>query len=277
MMSNTKERIISAIVMAILVIAAVYFGKVPTLFVILVASILCIDELLSNFVKLTRKMFVYKYVMVFFSLFFMIINGFKSPVSLTVFTFISLIMNTFLIYYLFKIPLESRFIKNSTQKNPAIIALLVVLPMLSFGIHFESESWRQVLGMLLIVTYSMDTGAWFIGKNFGKHKLWPSVSPKKTIEGFIGGIIIAAVCGSIAWNAFFGEFRWYYSVIFAMCGAMSQVGDLIQSKIKREFEIKDSSNLIPGHGGVYDRIDSLIFLSPFFVIVVKCLGQQISL
>ena len=62
-----------------------------------------------------------------------------------------------------------------------------------------------------------------------------------------------------------------------MCGAMSQVGDLIQSKIKREFEIKDSSNLIPGHGGVYDRIDSLIFLSPFFVIVVKYLGQQISL
>ena len=276
-MSNTKERIISALVMSILVAAAVYFGKVSTLFVVLFASILCIDELLINFVKLTRKMFAYKYVVVFFSLFFIVINGLKSPFSLTIFTYASLLMNVFLIYYLFKIPLASRFIKNNTQKNPAIIALLVVLPMLSFGIHFESQYWRQVLGMLLIVTYSMDTGAWFVGKNFGKHKLWPSISPKKTVEGFIGGIIIAAVCGSIAWNSFFGEFRWYYSVIFGMCGAMSQVGDLIQSKIKREFEIKDSSNLIPGHGGVYDRIDSLIFLSPFFVIVVKYLGQQISL
>ena len=276
-MSNTKERIISAIVMALVVIAAVYFGKSSTLFVILVASILCIDELLINFVKLNRKMFIYKYVVIFFSLFFIVINGYKSPFSLTVFTLASLVMNIFLIYYLFKIPLASRFIKNSTEKNPAIVAMLVALPMLSFGIHFESQSWRQILGILLIVTYSMDTGAWFIGKNFGKHKLWPSVSPKKTIEGFIGGIIIAAVCGSLAWNGFFGEFKWYYSVIFAMCGAMSQVGDLIQSKIKREFEIKDSSNLIPGHGGVYDRIDSLIFLSPFFVIVVKYLGQQISL
>lgn len=276
-MSNTKERIISAIVMAILVVAAVYFGKSTTLIAVLVASVLCIDELLINFAKLTRRDFIYKYVVVFFSLFFIAVNGLKTPFSLTVFTIASLLMNVFLIYYLFRIPLASGFMKKSTEKNPAIIAVLVVLPMLSFGIHFESEAWRQILGMLLIVTYSMDTGAWFVGKNFGKHKLWPAVSPKKTVEGFIGGIIIAAVCGSFAWDLFFGEFRWYYSVIFGLCGAMSQVGDLIQSKIKREFEIKDSSNLIPGHGGVYDRIDSLIFLSPFFVIVVKYLGQQISL
>lgn len=276
-MSNTKERIISAVVMAILVIAAVCFGKSTTLIAILVASVLCIDELLINFAKLSRKEFIYKYVMVFFSLFFIAINGMNARVSLNVFTMAALLMNGFLIYYLFRVPLADGFMKKSTEKNPSIIALLVTVPMLSFGIHFESDNWRQILGMLLIVTYSMDTGAWFVGKNFGKHKLWPAVSPKKTVEGFIGGIIIAAVCGCLAWNLFFGEFRWYYSVIFGLCGAISQVGDLIQSKIKREFEIKDSSNLIPGHGGVYDRIDSLIFLSPFFVIVVKYLGQQISL
>ena len=274
-MSNTKERIISAVVMAILVIAAVYFGKSTTLIAVLVASVLCIDELLINFAKLNRKEFIYKYVMVFFSLFFIAINGMNARVSLNVFTMAALLMNGFLIYYLFRLPLADGFMKKSKEKKPSIIAVLVAVPMLSFGIHFESDAWRQILGMLLIVTYSMDTGAWFVGKNFGKHKLWPAVSPKKTVEGFIGGIIIAAVCGSLAWNLFFGEFRWYYSVIFGLCGAMSQVGDLIQSKIKREFEIKDSSNLIPGHGGVYDRIDSLIFLSPFFVIVVKYLGQQI--
>ena len=162
--------------------------------------------------------------------------------------------------------------KKSATKNPGLIPFLVILPLLSFGIHFESNQWRYVLSLLLIVTYSMDTGAWFFGKNFGKHKLWPAVSPKKTVEGLIGGMFFTAMCSTIAWNVLFPVFSWYYPLIFAFCGLISQIGDLVQSKLKREFEIKDSSNLIPGHGGVYDRIDSLIFLSPFFVIVVKCLG-----
>lgn len=276
-MSNTKERIISALIMAAIVIAAVLGGRWTTLLAVWAAGVLCIDELLCNFAKVKRSDFVFKYVVIFFTLFFVSVNALNARLSLYFFTIASLMLNLFLIFYLFKVPMEKAFMKNSALKNPGLIAVLVVLPLLSFGIHFETENWRQILGMLLIVTYSMDTGAWFVGKNFGKHKLWPAVSPKKTVEGLVGGMIIAALCGSIAWYLFFDQFRWYYSVIFALCGMMSQVGDLVQSKLKREFEIKDSSNLIPGHGGVYDRIDSLIFLSPFFVIVVKYLGQQFSI
>ena len=276
-MSNTKERIISAVIMAVLVIAAVLGGRWTTLFAVWVAGALCIDELLINFSKISRRDFIYKYVIVFFTLFFVVVNTLNARLSLYFFTIASLALNLFLIYYLFKIPMEKSFMKNSGIKSPGLISVIVILPLLSFGIHFESDSWRQILGILLIVTYSMDTGAWFVGKNFGKHKLWPIISPKKTVEGLFGGMAIAALCGSLVWYYFFGQFVWYYSVIFALCGMMSQVGDLVQSKLKREFEIKDSSNLIPGHGGVYDRIDSLIFLSPFFVIVVKYLGQQLSL
>ena len=272
-MSNTKQRIISALVMAALVIIAVIIGKSTTLIAVLVVGVLCIDELLINFAKINREDFAYKYIIGFFSLFFIVLNGFNAKLSLLFFTAAAIFLNLFLIYYLFKIPMSKCFMKNSAVKHPGIIAILVALPLLSFGIHINDASWREILGMLLIVTYSMDTGAWFVGKNFGKHKLWPAVSPKKTIEGFIGGMIVAGALGSLAWWYFFGDFRWYYSVIFALCGVISQVGDLVQSKLKREFEIKDSSNLIPGHGGVYDRIDSLIFLSPFFVIVVKYLGQ----
>ena len=277
MVSNTKERIISALVMAAIVIIAVVLGKTTTLIAVLAAGILCIDELLCNFANISRKDFLYKYVIGFFSLLFIAVNGLHASISLEFFTISALMLNLFLIYYLFSIPLEKSFMKTSTAQRPALISAFVIVPLLSFGIHFQTDAWRQVLGMLLIVTYSMDTGAWFIGKNFGKHKLWPAVSPKKTVEGFIGGMVIAAICGSVAWWLFFNDARWYYSVIFAACGAISQVGDLVQSKVKREFEIKDSSNLIPGHGGVYDRIDSLIFLSPFFVIVVKYLGQQLPM
>ncbi|RPJ79486.1 MAG: hypothetical protein EHM20_01255 [Alphaproteobacteria bacterium] len=277
-MSNTKQRIISALVMASLVIISVALGKVATLILCLLVGILCIDELLINFAALTRKVFLYRYIVFFFSLFFIMINiFFEAKFSRGFFTLAAIFLNLFLIYYLFKIPLENEFMKKSTIKNPGLLSIVGILPLLSFGIHFETEYWRQILTQLLVVTFSMDTGAWFFGKNFGKRKLWPEVSPKKTVEGFFGGMLTSALLGSICWYYFFNDYQWHYSVIFAACGAISQVGDLVQSKIKREFKIKDSSNLIPGHGGIYDRIDSLIFLSPFFVIVVKYLGRQISL
>jgi phosphatidate cytidylyltransferase len=137
--------------------------------------------------------------------------------------------------------------------------------------HFEVVDWRQVLVLLFVVTFGMDTGAWFFGKNFGKRKLWPEVSPNKTVEGLFGGMFTSALLGGVFWYIFFSDLSLIVIFIFALCGAISQVGDLIQSKIKREYAIKDSSALIPGHGGVYDRIDSLIFLSPFFIIVVRYL------
>ena len=264
--------------MAILVIVSVSIGKIPTLILCMLVGILCVDELLVNFSGIDRKSIIYKYTVLFFTLFFLAINiFFDAKLSRGFFTMAALFLNIFLIIYLFKIPLEDGFMKKSGLKNPALLSMIAILPLLSFGIHFETDHWRQLLGMLMIVTYGMDTGAWFIGKNFGKRKLWPAVSPKKTVEGFFGGMFTAALLGSLAWHLFFNDYQWYYSVIFAVCGGISQVGDLVQSKIKREFGIKDSSNLIPGHGGIYDRIDSLIFLSPFFVIVVKYLGRHLPL
>lgn len=277
-MSNTQQRIISALIMALLVVISVVVGKVPTLLLCLLVGVLCVDEILIHFSSLQRKDLSYKYIMGLFVLFFVLTNiVFQAKFSRSFFTIAAIFLNVFLIYYLFKIPLQDGFMKKSKSKSPGLLSILVILPLLSFGVHFETAYWREVLGVLLIVTFSMDTGAWFFGKNFGKRKLWPEVSPKKTIEGFVGGVMTSSLLGSMAWYVFFHDFLWYYSVIFALCGVFSQVGDLIQSKIKREFQIKDSSNLIPGHGGIYDRIDSLIFLSPFFVIVVKYLGRHLPL
>lgn len=277
-MSNTKQRIISALVMAILVGASVAIGKIPSLILVMLVGILCIDELLVNFANLSRKKFYYRYIIFFFSFFFLTINiFFDAKLSRGFFTMAAFFLNLFLVYYLFKIPLKENFMKKSTIRSPGLLSIVAILPLLSFGIHFETPYWREVLCVLLVVTISMDTGAWFFGKNFGKVKLWPEVSPKKTVEGLLGGMVTSAILGSLSWYFLLNDYQWYYSVIFGLCGAISQVGDLVQSKIKREFGIKDSSNLIPGHGGIYDRIDSLIFLSPFFVFVVKYLERHLPL
>jgi phosphatidate cytidylyltransferase len=277
-MSNTIKRILSALVMLAMVLCSVFLGKNATLLLCLLVGVLCVDELLVNFGNKNRNHFLYYYVQIIFIVLFYLTNiAFDLMLSKLLFTIVSILLNLFLIFYLFRIPLADEFMKKSGDKYPGLLSLLVVLPLLSFGIYFHSSYWKELLGLLLIVTFSMDTGAWFFGKSFGKHKLWPLVSPKKTVEGFVGGMVTSSFLGTYAWFFFFKELKWECSVIFAICGALSQVGDLIQSKIKREYGIKDSSNLIPGHGGVYDRIDSLIFLSPFFVVVVKYLGQHLSL
>lgn len=258
--------------MAATVSFAVMMGKFFALTAIFFVGVLCVDEVLCNFSKLNRNNLSYRTVIILFSfLYFFLNNKNNIEFALEFFTVSALVMNFFLIYYLFKIPQKNEFMRKISIEKPALISAIIAIPLLSFGIHLQREIWREILAMLLIITYGMDTGAWFIGKNFGKHKLWPEVSPKKTIEGLVGGIFISSFLGSFAWELFFKDIRWYHFFLFAACGAISQVGDLIQSKIKREFQIKDSSNLIPGHGGIYDRIDSLIFLSPFFAIVVKYL------
>ncbi len=276
MSSNTRLRILSALVMVILVTVAVILGKFWMLGLCLLVGLLCIDEALNQFSGLPRKSAKYYSILGSFLVFFVMFNFFeKFYFSRRFFVVSGIFLHFFLIFYLFRFPLKEKFMKNKSNLYPGLVAYLIMIPLFSIGIFFEGEGWKENLALLLIVTFSMDTGAWFFGKNFGKHKLYPEVSPKKTVEGFVGGFLVSGVMGSILWNFFFHDFKWYYFIIFSLAGIISQIGDLVQSKIKREFEIKDSSNLIPGHGGVYDRIDSLIFLSPFFALVVKYLGNSI--
>lgn len=270
-MSNTTKRILSAVIIIALVALVIWLGKIATLAFVLFVGILCLDELFLNFLKLSRKSFPYLYSVISFSFVFITLNLLSVHLSLWFFNVLSLLMNGLLIYYLFCVPIESEFAKKFFLNSPILISFLPSLPLLSIGLIFLRADWIQILAIILVVNSSMDIGAWLVGKNFGKHKLWPKVSPKKTIEGLIGGMIFATATGMISYYIFYGNIGWFCSVIFAAAGLLSQVGDLVQSKIKREFRLKDSSHIIPGHGGVYDRIDSLIFLAPFFHLFLHLL------
>jgi phosphatidate cytidylyltransferase len=125
--------------------------------------------------------------------------------------------------------------------------------------------WR-VMGLLILV-WSNDTGAYFAGKYLGKHKLFERISPKKTWEGWFGGLVLTLVMGYLL-GKHSGEFNadiWLVSAL--VVGVFGPVGDLIESQFKRSLHIKDSGGLLPGHGGFLDRFDAFLMATPMVVLV----------
>lgn len=124
--------------------------------------------------------------------------------------------------------------------------------------------------LAFVATWSCDTGAFFVGSLFGKHPLLPRVSEKKTREGVVGGVVLA-VAGVLVARYTFADFleTWHAAVIGVILAAAGIIGDLVESMIKRDADIKDASGAIPGHGGVLDRFDSLLFAAPLLYYILK--------
>ena len=144
---------------------------------------------------------------------------------------------------------------------------------LSYSVFFVSSIGllvdynKYLLFLLFAVVWTGDTLAYFVGKNIGKHKLSPRISPKKTVEGAIGSFIGSMIGGYLIIKYFGMDIKFMIPVLIS--AILLQVGDLFESFIKRQVNEKDSSHLIPGHGGVLDRIDSLIFASVVFLIWIR--------
>lgn len=132
----------------------------------------------------------------------------------------------------------------------------------------EDYSWQPILGLLLLI-WAADTGAYIIGKNFGKHKLLERVSPGKTWEGWVGGAVLAVVVAYVL-ALFLQDLEMYQWIGIAILVAVFGVlGDLVESLLKRSLGVKDSGTLLPGHGGILDRFDSLLLAIPFIVAFLK--------
>jgi phosphatidate cytidylyltransferase len=270
MSPDTTKRIISALILLAIVGICLFTGTTQSILLVFVFGILILDEFYCNFFKFPRFTPQYFLTQVLLVIPFLLFNFWASHVIVwDVVSGLAAAVNIGLLFYLFYVDLDNNVLKKFFEKYPYLIGIFFLLPLSSLTAIFHFEKWRAFLGLLLIVNYGMDTGAWFFGKKFGKRKLWPKVSPKKTIEGLIGGMLTSGFLGGIFWHIAFGKIEFTQVLIFCLLGAMSQLGDLIQSKMKRQFEIKDSSKLIPGHGGVYDRLDSLLYLGPFFVTAIR--------
>ena len=185
------------------------------------------------------------------------------------------------VYALLVFALELRKHKDIPMPNLMVTVLLTLLVPASLS-HMVTV-WMLggkahgifLIVMMLLAAWSSDTGAYFAGVNLGKHKLCPVISPKKTVEGFIGGIlscvaILEIVAFVYGW-LIAPEVKLSYTsiaVTAAVCSVISVLGDLTFSLLKRHVGIKDYGTIMPGHGGVLDRFDSVIFVAPVFTLII---------
>jgi len=169
-------------------------------------------------------------------------------------------------------------IRNADWLGCALGAGLIIVAVMSVQIlRFsapEASAWLLLYALALV--WVMDTGAYFVGKRFGRVKLAPKISPGKTREGALGGV--AAACSLFLLTLLFGHWApglfWPVFIATVVAAPLSIVGDLYESRLKRAAGAKDSSDLLPGHGGVLDRIDGVLATLPVFTAVYLCLAPQ---
>lgn len=147
---------------------------------------------------------------------------------------------------------------------PGLIYIGWTIGSIHYFQYQPNDYWQDII-LLLCLTWASDIGSFFIGRRFGKRPLAPRTSPNKTVEGFLGGLISSMLFACIA--AISGFTPWTFILVAIVVHTTSVMGDLMESKLKRLSGVKDSSQLIPGHGGFLDRSDGLIYALPFGILL----------
>lgn len=249
-----KERIISAIVIFIIIIPLLALGGTYFKIGLSIMSVLSLHEILKLKKDLPNLVKIVSYILLLLSIIF------NYAIFSTLILVIMLIMTVF----------YDKKKYNVNDFSFITIFLILLSYLFSYLIEIRNDD-INILIYLLLITILTDTFALFGGKLFGKHKLIERVSPNKTIEGSIIGSLFGIIIPSIYYIYMVdpGEkILWIITMTFIL-SVIGQLGDLVFSQIKRYFNIKDFSNLIPGHGGVLDRIDSITLVVLTYEIIIN--------
>lgn len=263
-----KTRLISGIVLVILLIATVGLGGNVLFFVLFAASLIGLNELYKVFQIQNKALGFVGYLAAIG--YYMLL--FRNKLEYTMFFSILLLM-LLMATYVFTYP---KFKAN--QVMAAFFGVFYVAIMLSYVYQTRMlPDGSVIVWLIFLSSWGCDTCAYCVGVLFGKHKMAPILSPKKSIEGGVGGVVGAALLGliyAICMNRFAGADvkPLICAITCGVGGAISQVGDLCASGIKRNYDIKDYGKLIPGHGGIMDRFDSVIFTAPIIFYLTTFIG-----
>ncbi|MDO5707993.1 MAG: phosphatidate cytidylyltransferase [Andreesenia angusta] len=245
-----KTRIISGLIGLALLFLVVYLGNPVFDIVILILSLIALFEYNNaiSSIKDSRLPITINYLFAV-SLFFIKYFNMQEYMNFVIFLYLIFIFCEFV------------FLSQVKTRDLALSLLggFYLVYMMSYLYDFADS---VNIWYVFLIASGSDTFAYFIGKSLGRHKLAPSLSPKKTIEGFIAGIIGGVLLGLIFAYKFNPEYLLEIGIMAVLVSLVSVLGDIFASKIKRESGIKDYGNIMPGHGGILDRLDSIIFTAP---------------
>jgi len=248
-----KTRVISGLIMAPLLVI-LYFRGIPLAVAAFLIGALGIYELFEGFKKMEihpNSLVAWGMLLILYVIHFLAPGRLDYLLAWIVLSIVISCVSIFAID------------KHNAEDALATLLGIIYVGFLSYHmVMIDETSYGVLVWMVVIVAFGTDIAAYFTGYFLGKHKLCPNLSPKKTVEGAIGGVLGALVLGIIFGLVFKIQIFPHIILMSIVGSVMSQLGDLTASAFKRKMELKDYGNLIPGHGGILDRFDSVLFAAP---------------
>ena len=271
MLSGLAQRSLTALILAPAFIWAIFALPAPYFSYLLLAFVVLGAWEFSRLIKITQP--INRALLTLFIVGCTLVanNHAQNPGNLTVLLYVSVVWWGLNLFWVLSYPNHTQtWFGSGIVRSMSGVLLLAPMWVALVNLHLKGDEYFLLL-MLLI--WGADSGAYFVGRKFGRRKLAPSVSPGKSVEGVLGGIGFALVVmlvflqvQGIATEKYFG-----YLLLTIVVTSVSVLGDLFESLFKRESGMKDSGQILPGHGGVLDRIDSLTAAAPFFLLGLNLL------
>jgi len=256
-------RSLTGLFFAATVIGSIVLGQIPQAFVFGLIVLIGLHEFFTHFSKNTNKKIFYSSILTGIVAYIVLL---LDSVNNSNFPFFTILPVLFLVFSAFQLWIKS---SNPLQDIGQVFFAFgyLVYPMFLY-VHLNNngtEGYKELVALFILI-WTNDSLAYLTGWLFGKNKLFERISPKKTWEGTIGGILAAILAGYLIGSYFIPNTSNYWMICAVIIAPCAIIGDLLESLFKRSVNVKDSGKILPGHGGVLDRFDAAIFAIPFYIL-----------